>query len=130
MPVFQFRIDWPDLIARNVAKVKDELEGRQIDLLFVNNTDNVRYLTGYGPVFGIGLANTSWAVVGPRLNEGILYGFNFYVDSIRERFPWIVDVRPLPDDMPRAIADLVAEVGASRGRLGVDKALSFAVGTE
>ena len=60
----------------------------------------------------------------------ILFGFNFYLDSIRNAFPWLPDVRPLPASMAAAIAELAAEEGASKGRIGFDGYLSYMVGKE
>jgi len=130
MPQLQFNPDWAAITATNVAKVKREMAARGIALLAVNNVDNVRYLTGYSPVSGPFMVHANWAVLAVGAERPTLFGFNFYVDSIREAFPWNPDVRPLPASMATTIAEIAAEEGASKGRLGFDGYLSYLVGKE
>ncbi|MGI9659231.1 MAG: M24 family metallopeptidase, partial [Gaiellaceae bacterium] len=122
--------DWPAITATNVAKVKREMAARGIALLAVNNVDNVRYLTGYSPVSGPFMVHANWAVLAVGADRPILFGFNFYVDSIRNAFPWNPDVRAVPASMATAIAEIAADEGAAKGRLGFDGYLSYAVGKE
>jgi len=128
MPQLQYAPDWASLTATNVEKVKRGMSEREIDLLVVNNVDNVRYLTGYSPVSGPFMVHANWAVLSAALTRPILFGFNFYVDSIRRAFPWLDDIRALPASMPDAIAELAAEHGASSGRIGFDGYLPYTTG--
>ena len=130
MPALQFGIDWPDLVKTNVEKVRRGLEERGIDLLLVNNIDNVRYLTGYSPCSAAMLVHSNWAAVARREEHPILFGFDFYVNSIKRGFPWIKDVRPLPASMPETVKELAAAHGATRGRIGFDGYLLHFVGKE
>ena len=130
MPQLQFNLDWAAITATNVAKVKREMAARGIALLAVNNVDNVRYLTGYSPVSGPFMVHANWAVLAVGADRPILFGFNFYLDSIRNAFPWLPDVRPLPASMADAIAEIAAEEGASKGRIGFDGYLSYTVGKD
>jgi Xaa-Pro aminopeptidase len=124
MPQLQFSIDWPSLIANNVERLCKDLAAEDIDLLFVNNIDNVRYLTGYSPVSSPTLVHSNWAVLDVASGNVTLFGFDFYVDSIEARFPWIEDVRPMPADMPATIAERAR--GASR--IGFDAFLPYFTG--
>ena len=130
MPQLQFNPDWAAITGTNVAKVKRNMAERGIALLAVNNVDNVRYLTGYSPVSGPFMVHANWAVLAVGAERPILFGFNFYLDSIRNAFPWLPDVRPLPASMATAIAELAAEEGASKGRIAFDGYLPYTVGKE
>jgi Xaa-Pro aminopeptidase len=130
MPQLQFAIDWARLVAGNMTKLRRALDERGIDLLFVNNIDNVRYLTGYSPVSGPGLVHSNWVMVARATESRILFGFSFYVDSIRASFPWLTDVRDLPASMPQTIAELAGEHEAGRGRIAFDGFLPYTAGKE
>ena len=130
MPQLQFNPDWAAITATNVAKVTRAMAERGIALLAVNNVDNVRYLTGYSPVSGPFMVHANWAVLAVGAERPTLFGFDFYLDSIRNAFPWLPDVRPLPASMAAAIAELAAGEGASKGRIGFDGYLPYTVGKE
>ncbi len=130
MPQLQFTPDWAALTATNIDKVKRGMAEREIGLLAVNNVDNVRYLTGYSPISGPFMVHANWAVLPVEAERPILFGFNFYVDSIRNAFTWLPDVRSLPASMPQAIAELAAERGLTSGRIGFDGYLSYTLGKE
>lgn len=124
MPQLQFSIDWPSLIADNIERLCVQLEAEDVEILFVNNIDNVRYVTGYSPVSGPAMVHASWAVVDVASREVTLFGFNFYVDSIRAKLPWIEDVRPLPAQIDAEIARLAS----GRRRIGFDSYLPYFTG--
>jgi Xaa-Pro aminopeptidase len=124
MPQIQFSIDWPSLISKNVERLCAALAAEDIDLLFVNDIDNVRYVTGYSPVSAPIMVHSNWAVVDVGSARVTLFGFNFYVDSIRAGFPWIEDVRPMPAD----IAETIADVAAGARRIGFDTHLPYFTG--
>ena len=130
MPQLHFNPNWADLTATNIAKVKREMSAREIGFLVVNNVDNVRYLTGYSTVSGPFMVHANWAILTPEIERPILFGFNFYVDSIRRTFNWLSDIRPLAASMPCAIAELASEHGMSKERMGFDGYLSYAFGKE
>lgn len=130
MPQLQFNPDWEAITATNAAKVRREMADRGIALLVANNVDSVRYLTGYSPVSGPFMAHANWAVLAVAAERPILFGFNFYVDSIRMASPWLPDVRPVPASIASAIADIAADEGASKGRIAYDGYVSYGVGKE
>lgn len=128
MPQLQFQINWAELTRTNIERVRQGLEQDEIDLLFVNNIDNVRYLTGYSPVSAPILVHSNWVALARRAENPILFGFAFYIQSIRRSFPWIKDVRPLPASMPETVRQLAAEHRAAR--VGFDGYLSYTIGKE
>src|SRR5690348_6156920 len=117
MPQLQFAIDWADLVRVNVEKVRRVLEEENIDLLFVNNVDNVRYLTGTTPVSGPGLVHATWAMMTRASGRVTLFTFNFYVKSVRARAPWLGEVRAVEPSMSSAIADQATAHGVTSGRI-------------
>jgi Xaa-Pro aminopeptidase len=126
MPQLQFSIDWPAMISDNVERLCNELAAEDVELLFINNIDSVRYVTGYSPVSAPVLVHSNWAVVNVASRDVTLFGFNFYLDSIKERFPWIKDVRAVPADIGAEIARLAS--GARR--VGFDSYVPYFTGTE
>lgn len=128
MPQMQFGVNWPELIQGNVQKVRQAQDDRRIDVLFVNNVDNVRYLTGYVPLSSPAFVHSGWAALPLRGDGAILFPIPFYVGPIKRKFGWIQDVRPAVDDMVSVIRDVVAEVGAKKGRVGFDGYLLYTMG--
>jgi Xaa-Pro aminopeptidase len=124
MPQLQFSIDWPTLIADNVERLCNELAAEDVEILFVNNIDNVRYVTGYSPVSAPVLLHSSWAAVDVASREVTLFGLNFYVDSIEAHFPWITDVRPVATDM----AAEIAKRASGRRRIALDSFVPYFTG--
>src|SRR5262245_56297938 len=106
MPQLQFGVDWPALGAANVAKIRRALDEHDVDLLVANHVDNVRYLTGYSMVPGPGLVHINWLMISRAREDPTLFALDFYVDSIREKLPWLRDVRPLPASIADAVAGL------------------------
>jgi Xaa-Pro aminopeptidase len=128
VPQLQCAVDWPALVAANVAKVRRALDDHGVDLLFANNVDNVRYLTGYSMVPGPGLSHINWLMLSPAREEPTLFALDFYVDSIRQKLPWLRDVRSVPASVPDVVAALAAEHGAGHGRIAFDGYVPFTTG--
>lgn len=130
MPQIQFSINWPSLVGSNVEKVKRLQEERGLDLLFINNVDNIRYVTGYSPLSATAFVHSGWALMARKGPSPIIFPMPFYVDHVKRAFPWIAEVRPGPANLPAAIKEMAEEYGAVKGRIGFDGYLLYSVGKE
>ena len=130
MPQLQFNIDWPGLVGTNIERVRRGLEDRGIDLLFANDWDNVRYLTGYSPLAATAFVHSGWVALARKAEAPILFAMPFYVNSIKRGLPWIKDVRGVPRNMAETIKDLVGTYGLTTGRIGFDGYLLYSLGKQ
>ena len=118
---------WSGPTSRGCGKV---LKSAGIDLLFANDWDNVRYLTGYSPLAATAFVHSGWVALAQKAEAPILFAMPFYVNSIKRGLPWIKDVRGVPRNMAETIKDLVGTYGLTTGRIGFDGYLLYSLGKQ
>ncbi|MWV39813.1 Xaa-Pro peptidase family protein [Natrialba sp. INN-245] len=120
-----FRVLEP--IAReNLETVQERMHEAGIDALLLNRSDNLRYLTGFGPYDSFSLSAEHGAVV-PREGEPTFVAAPRLAADLEDRH-WLSDVvsfSTTDDEVPATFASVLEEHGAADGVVGLDPHMEY-----
>jgi Xaa-Pro aminopeptidase len=119
-------VDWERLFKTNWKKLREGMKDKDIDSLIVQDVSNVKYLTGYSPMYSYFMLNTMMAVFPKDAEKPTLYPIWYYQEFVKKRFRWLDDVRPIPhmiSDYPKEFSKL----GLGK-RIGVDSSMAYQMG--
>jgi len=120
-----FRVLEP--VAReNLAQVQSLMADADVDALVVNRSDNLRYLTGYGPYDSFSLSAEHGAVV-PREGAPTMIAAPRLAADLAERH-WLADVRAFPTTKADAVdsfVEVLAELGVDDGVVAIDPTMEY-----
>ncbi|WP_458187950.1 M24 family metallopeptidase [Haladaptatus sp. NG-WS-4] len=109
-----------EVVRENLSKVQRMMADASLDALVLARSDNVRYLTGYGPYDSFSLSMEHGAVV-PRDGEPTFLAAPRLAPDIRDRH-WLSDVErfDVRGDPAERVADVLDDRGLTGGRVGLD----------
>jgi len=99
---------------------------RKLDSLIVQDVANVKYLTGYSPMYSYFMLNTMVAVFPKDAERPTLFPIWYYVGFVKKKYPWLKDIRAIPvslSDWPSEFDKL-----GLGDRVGYDSAMTHALG--
>jgi Xaa-Pro aminopeptidase len=121
------QVDWESLFQTNWKRLRAELDKSDVDSLIVQDVANVKYLTGYAPMYSYFMLNTMVAVLPADAEKPVLFPIWYYEEFAKIRFKHLKDVRAIPvssADWPREFNKL----GLGK-RVGVDSGMTYGLGT-
>jgi Xaa-Pro aminopeptidase len=119
-------VNWHRLFEANWKRFRAAMKEKDLDSLIVQDVANVKYLTGYSPMYSYFMLNTMVAVFPMEAERPTLFPIWYYVDFVRRRFTWLKDIRPIPV----SLSDWPAEFDklGLGDRVGIDAAMTHALG--
>src|SRR5690242_6370386 len=120
-------VDWESLYQTNWKKLRAEMDKNDIDSLIVQDVGNVKYLTGYAPMYSYFMLNTMVAVLPADEEKPVLFPIWYYEEFAKVRFKYLKDVRAIPvasAEWPGQFEKL----GLGK-RVGIDSGMTFQLGT-
>jgi Xaa-Pro aminopeptidase len=120
------RVNWEKLFTTNWKKLRAGMKEKGIDSLIVQDVSNVKYLTGYSPMYSYFMLNTMIAVLPEDAERPTLYPIWYYEEFVKEKFGWLSDVRPIPRNM----SDYPKEFGrlGLGEKIGIDSSMLYGLG--
>ncbi|WP_254764543.1 M24 family metallopeptidase [Natrinema marinum] len=120
-----FRVLEP--VAReNLELVQERMADADVDALLVNRSDNLRYLTGYGPYDSFSLSAEHGAVV-TRTGEPTIVAAPRLAADLDDRH-WLADVVPFSttdDEAASTFASVLEERGVADGVVALDPHMEY-----
>ena len=110
----------------NLSKVQDMLVESDINALVLNRTDNLRYLTGFGPYDSFSLSAEHGAVI-PEDGEPTLIAAPRIAEYLKDRH-WLSDIRSFPTTNADAVDAFIAALAdhdVTDGVVGIDPHMEY-----
>lgn len=101
-----------------IARAQQLMAKNDVDALFFSSEANVRYLTGYTSHRWLQPTSPEYGIL-PREGDPVLILPTIEMDRAGTH-PWLRNLREATAGFPAAIADVVREVGAGRGRIAAE----------
>jgi Xaa-Pro aminopeptidase len=120
-------VDWERLYETNWKKLRAGMKKAGIDSLIVEDVANVKYLTGYSPMYSYFMLNTMVAVLPENEEKPVLFPIWYYEEFAKVRFKNLKDVRAIPVDSaewPREFEKL----GLGK-TVGIDSGMTYQLGS-
>lgn len=120
-----FRVLEP-IARKNIEIVQESMDEADIDVLLVNRSDNLRYLTGFGPYDSFSLSAEHGAVI-PRDGTPTFVAAPRLAVDLQERH-WVEDVVSFPttaDGAADTFATVLEERGLADGVVGLDPHMEY-----
>ncbi len=121
-------VDWNKLFEVNWKRLRQGMKERQIDSLIVQDVANVKYLTGYSPMYSYFMLNTMVAVFPKDAERPTLFPIWYYVDFVKTKYPWLKEIKPIPVSMSEWPEEF-NKLGLGE-RVGYDAAMTHALGKQ
>ncbi|MDA4125427.1 MAG: Xaa-Pro peptidase family protein [Thaumarchaeota archaeon] len=119
-------VDWERLYEINWKKLREGMRGRGIDSLIVGDVANVKYLTGYSPMYSYFMLNTMVAVLPADEPKPVLFPIWYYEEFAKVRFKYLKEVRAIPVDMNKWPEEF-EKLGLGK-RVGIDSGMTYQLG--
>ncbi|MCU4754223.1 Xaa-Pro peptidase family protein [Halobacteria archaeon AArc-curdl1] len=125
-----FRVLEP-LVTENLETVQGFMDEEGVDAVLVNRSDNMRYLTGYGPYDSFSLSAEHGAII-PREGDPTIVAAPRLATDLDDRH-WIDDVvafSTTDDEAPDTFAEVIAGHGLEDGVIALDPHLEYRFATK
>ncbi len=120
-------IDWTKLYETNWKKLRAGMKKKGIDSLIVEDVGNVKYLTGYSPMYSYFMLNTMVAVLPADQEKPVLFPIWYYEEFAKVRFKYLGDVRAIPVDSAEWPGEF-ERLGLGK-TVGIDSGMTYQLGS-